>query len=285
MSVIPSFNVVAVLKLRDKLVEKVFEPRYHDTPEREHFDYLVTALADATNYKYTRDVLYESARELTGVELTPALCFEFAWRLAGNVDRLANEQPVRHWQGQGQDEWAPLQIIRIVQSRNRFGEYGHLASVRILSGTACPLVMTRYLSRAFASGLARKAGFSQRNGHYPYTDAKQLVNIRFVGQIEAAKSTQEPKFGPIHCPPSMLEFNREILRLRLRLTPCPNKWTHPCHRCVVGYETCFAATHRYDYVKAHCLSCGLTTYFDPEDTSGHCIECTTKENTKKQGGP
>lgn len=286
MDRVPVFNIPAIVALRKRLVETVFLPRYHESPEGVQFEYLVDDLGLALGNKYNRDAVYETVRALVGIELTPQLCGEFAWRLAGNLPALAAGRPVLPWTGPRGNFWAPLQVMRVIHARDqRSDEFGSQVEFRVLAGDACPNVISRFLRRRYTNALARRIGFSKRNDqHFPYHDVRQLVNLRMVAMIDAAKSQFDLKFGEIRCPPSMFEHNREILRVRVRLQPCPQNWIHACHRCVVGYVNCIGGTHRLDYEKKFCSHCGMEAYFDPADINAdRCVLCMDKQRTAKQG--
>lgn len=278
---IPTFNVTAINALRDRLIERVFIPRMNESPQGEHLTYLVQDLCATLPPGILRDAVYETARQLLDVELTPAVYQRFAWRLAGNLPTLRAGRPVLPWTVQIENEWVPVQIIKADLDKNRRDELGHTMYMRILAGTPTGMVTSRFFTRRFAFALARRLGFSKRNGHFPYTDPSQLVNLRLTAEIDAAKSTTEPRFSQMLGTPAVIDANRELLRLRLHLDPCPNGWRHPCHNCVVGYLTCPAATHRQDYVKAMCHSCSTEAYFDPDSTSGKCVACERRDVIKR----
>lgn len=276
MDRLPSFNIAAINALRDRIVERVFLPRYHESPQGSQFEWLVDDLCAALPPNIKRDVVYETARQLLDVELKPPLCLEFAWRVAGNLARLKEGKVVKPWASQEIDEWVPLQIVRVTPGRNQYDEIGHFATMRVLAGSPCPKVIHRFFGRRFSNAMARRLGFSRRNGQYPFADTAQFVNLRFLGKIEVDKCRDEPKYGAVECPQSMIDYNREILRVRLHIIECPNGWVHPCHRCVIGYQTCPAGTHRQDYVKAFCHGCSTDAYFDPDSKSEHCVQCSVK---------
>jgi hypothetical protein len=285
MTRLPSFNISAITDLRSRLIERVFLQRYHETVEGVQLDYLVNDLSQLLPKPMRRDAIFETARQLLGIELTPEVCFNFSWMLAGNVPTLKAGRAVMAWHGQVSDEWVPLQATRCeLQRHPRTNDLGDLLTLRILAGSPTGMVTTRFLSRRFATALGRRIGFSASYEKYPFSEAKQLVGLRFLGEIMAAKSHKEPRFENIKCPASLIDYNREVLKIRLHHVPCERGYTHPCHRCVIGYRDCPAGTHRETYVKQFCTKCGEENYFDPDAKSEHCIKCSDTAKLKKPSG-
>lgn len=281
---IPTFNVTAINALRDRLMERVFVPRIHESPQGEQFNYLVNDLCATLPEGIPRDAIFETARQVLDVELTPAVCLRLAWRIAGNLPTLKAGLPILPWTSQVNDEWVPAQIVKVspaVKMRNNRAERGHEMFIRVQAGTPCCQVTSRFLTRRFSFALARRLGFTKRTGRFPYTDPMQLVNLRFIGEILAEKSATKIWLGRIHMTTSIIDSNRELLRLRLHLDPCPNGWTHPCHNCVVGYLTCPAGTHREDFQMAFCRHCGLDAFFDPETSTEICVACARRTPAKQ----
>lgn len=280
---LPSFNIPAIIALRDRLVNEVFIERYNETPDGVQLDWLVRDLASRLPKTIVRDAIFETARQLVGVELKPEICFNFSWYIAGNLPLLKSGRPVGPWRVQVADEWAPLQAVQATVERNRFGEIGTSVRFRVLAGTATSLIVTKFIGRRFGVALARRIGFSASYEKYPFSDAKQLIGLRFLGELSAAKSTlAEPRFEQIACPASMIDYNRGLLKLRLHHEPCPKGYIHPCHRCVVGYRDCPAGTHRMSYEKRFCEGCGTDAYFDPDSSSPLCVTCDERARLRTQ---
>lgn len=288
MTRLPSFNITAITELRNRLIERVFIERYNETVEGVQLDFLVNHLSQVLPGSLRRDAIFETARQLLGIELTPEVCHKFCWMLAGNMPVLKSGRAVVAWHGQVSDEWVPLQATRCEFGRHpKHNALGDMLTLRILAGSPTGMTTTRFLSRRFAVALARRLGFSAHYEKYPFSEAKQLVGLRFLGEITPLKSTTEPRFDRIECPQSLVDYNRELLKLRLHHIPCPRNYLHPCHRCVVGYRDCPAGTHRLTYVKQICPKCGEETYFDPDsrpktEAPWHCIKCTDTATLKNK---
>jgi hypothetical protein len=275
---LPRLNVAGILSLRDKLMERVFYGRYNTTPRNVDLDALVKALQKQLPRGVQYDTLFETARQLLGVELTPEICLEFSWLLAGNLPRLRRGDVITPWTHQPEDEWVPLHVTAARPHRNRYGQVGWLYEFLVLGGRPSSCRIVRFWSRTAGQVIGRRLGFTPVWGQYAMTEGEQLVGLRLWGLIAAARSPQEPKFGEIACPAATLQYNRKLLKLRFHYTPCPEGWTHPCHRCVIGYAECAAGTHRKTYTQGFCEGCGQDdAYFDPDRDSRHCVQCLTRE--------
>ncbi len=278
----PSFNIPGILGLRNRLLDEVCAAHFNCSLEGAELEAFVSRLRRILPGGISRDVLFESARQLAGIELTPNRALRFCWQLAGNLPRLRAGRAVVEWHNQEQDEWVPLQVIAADIRRNRKDEIGYELRFRVLAGTPCPLVLIRFWSKRFCYLLGRRVGFTAPRQNMPFTDGRQFVNLRLLGRIEAAKSSPQPTFFEVNCPPSCFDYNRALLRKRMHLEPCPNGWRHPCHRCAVGYLECPAATHEQTYEERFCEGCSKPAAFDPGATTPHCVSCTERENLRRK---
>ncbi len=126
--------------------------------------------------------------------------------------------------------------------------------------------------------VARRLGFSRPGKSHPYRAPADLVGLRGYAKVSAERSRTQPELREIEGPPAIVTWNRSaVLDLRCRHKQvCPNGWTHPCHQCAIGYETCAAATHYLTLVVRACPECrNPEALTDPEDTL--CLECTRKQ--------
>lgn len=278
---LPRYNLPAIFQMRTRLLERVFLVRFHVALQGEELDTLVSDLRRNLPSGIKRDALFETARQIAGVELTPKLAFRFSWLLAGNIPLLRAGSAVRFWGVQPCDEWVPLQVIRADHLRNRKNELGFQFTFLALAGRAVTLRLEKFWPHRACRLVARNAGFTSRRGPMSYRQGAQLVGLRFLGKIEAARSHGQPWFFETRCPPSCLQYNRELLKKRFHIVPCPNGWTHDCCRCAVGFEACPAATHRKTYVLQNCPSCGETAPFDPEASSPNCVHCDERNRLRR----
>lgn len=267
-------RLAAVETLRDQLVLRVLQHHHGQQVTPEVADALVRQLQREIS-RVPAATLYESLRPLIGMTLTPKLATEFAWRLAGNTRALRQGRPALPWTAQTEDEWSVFHILGMRGERRPDGRLGYRVRLLLMTGTGCPMTITVFWGRKFIPVLARRLGLTFSRGKYPYQHPLQIVGLRFLGKVERVLSLHEPRFHKIRVTPSLLARNRqEVLSYRARVTPCPERYNHPCHRCWVGWETCPGGVHRYDYVEQTCPRCGdEQALFDPEYGFDRCIAC------------
>lgn len=232
-----------------------------------------------------RDVVVESVRYLAGTVLTEVEAIRLAWRLSGNLPRLRQGLPVHAWTVQQQDEWVPLQINRCVRTRNPRGRVGYDFTFRILAGTPAPLQITQFWSSRVVKYVSRQIGFSAPWGTYPYRSARDMVGLRLLGRVEVALSRAVPVFREVAGSNSLIQWNRRhVLKLRLRVGQvCPERYTHACFRCPIGYEQCPAGTHAKTYEIGRCPVCQTeNALFDPEDRTLACYVCNNRQRMRKE---
>jgi len=283
----PKFNLRAIASRRDAIKNTILR-RGPVTVRGGEVERLIADIRGCLPRSVRYDVVFESIRNLVGVQLDYGHAAQTAWRLAGNVHRLVQGRPAPLWAAQQEPEWVPLHAISGVLGRNARGRLGYTYRLKILAGTPCPMVVTVFWSRQFLSFLARQVGFSAPWQKYPYVHGTELVHLYFMGHIDPLRSRFEPGFSEYGAPQSMIKRNRErVLRLRKRFNEqCPYGWTHECHRCYKGYELrdnydgCPAGTHRLNYVRKLCLGCERDSYFDYDQSREKCITCLRKERLK-----
>ena len=95
MSDFKTYQLKRVLKLKNRLLQETTLPYYSCTLEGDDFSRFVRAIQVGMPNGIPLDTLYESTRYLAGEELAAARLEELSWRLAGNVDRLKDGNPVR----------------------------------------------------------------------------------------------------------------------------------------------------------------------------------------------
>lgn len=275
MSDLPVYNLKQIQELRESIFRRVLFPRLCTVPTGPVFDSLVTDLHQELPGRIRRDVVYETTRQLLGHELTTELAKEFAARVAGNLHRLRANLPATPWVGQREDEWVPVQVVRVELGKRR-EQIGHYISVVVLAGGCCPSRLTRFWRREMFGAMSARVGFTPRWGKLPFTAAEQFVSLRFMAKIEAARSAEQPIFTEVGVPASHKDWNLAVLKRRFKIIPCPNGWTHVCHHCAVGLEACAAATHLKTYEMKFCHSCHENVPFDPESPSSYCVKCTER---------
>jgi len=274
---LPGYPLPRILKLRDKIYDRLL-PRYaHLSLAGGDVMLLAEELTAQLPPSVPLPVLLDTARQLLDIPLTPEFLREFSWRVAGNLLRLKQGIPAIPWRAPGVEEWVPVQVLRVDPAPDKAGKGGrYTLQLRVLAGSACPRILFKTFGKESLQVASRHFGFSRRRGKYPYQSPYLLVNLRFYIWLEPKLSRgDEPGFFEIRCPASCLEFNAELLRLRFRADGrvCPENFSHDCHRCVVGYLRCPAATHRMDLVERMCTACGKLGWFDPEASLEKCIVC------------
>lgn len=278
MTELPRFDLTRIIKLRDKLVEEVFFPRYDVTIEEAVFRAVVDALRHRLPRAISGHTVYETSRQLLGRILTPQLAWEVAWRIAGNVDRLKRGIVVNPWVGQAEPEWVPVQVVRVDPARHpRRPEIGAAVVVQVMAGGCCPMRLESFWKRNLMGALAQRIGFTPSWGKRPFSHVEQYVGLRFLALIDPKRCEGgKPGYFEIGVPSGFLDWNVSLLKKRFKDIPCPKGWSHECHNCAQGYEVCPAATHFRTYVKRYCTHCVAEALFDPESPSLYCVTCTRK---------
>ena len=273
----PSFSITKILELRDRLNTRVFYPRFGLTVDGPVIDELVNALLAELPDGIVVDTLYETVRQLVPLVLTDKLCKPWSWRIAGNVTLLKSRQVVSPWVRQPVDEWVPMQILHVTPTRARSGKVGYNVIFRVLAGRPCSLAIEKFWSRGVMQALTKRVGFTWNDGPRPFLDPTEFSQLRIIGLIEAARSTEKPFFHRVDCPSNFLEYNKKILDHRHKVKyPCPRGFRHACHQCAVGYDQCVAGTHYHTYVLKECPACANPQApFEPN--KDHCVLCTRKE--------
>lgn len=274
---LPRYSVPAILKLRDRLCQRLI-PRYSPLAlGGSEVELFADELAALLPKSVLLPALMDTVRQLIGTELTPEFLRDFSWRLAGNLASLKEGRTVVPWRSPGIEEWVPMQVLRVDPAPDYRGKGGrHTLRLRILAGSACPLLISKTFSKESLVVASRHFGFSKYQGQHPYLAAQLMTSLRFYGLLDPAKSRRDlPGFFQIRCPPGCLEHNTEILRIRFRThgKTCPRNYQHDCHQCAIGYETCPGGTHRKDLMERLCDTCGKIAWFDPELPPEKCIGC------------
>jgi hypothetical protein len=265
---IKRFSLQRIFKLRDKLIQALrpyLDKNVIGETVRDLTEDVYNALPPFTSH----DAVFETCRTLAGTRLTMAAAAEFSWRIAGNLDNLLNGIPVIPWSRQIEDEWLPVQVLRLDPAHVR-GKSGFMARFRVLAGSYCPGIFEQFLTRASCAAIARAIGFSRTR---PYMCGAHLTNLRFAVFIEAARSTEQLYFKDIACPASMKSHNIELIDIRVRNKPCLFNYDHMCESCAEGYITCPAAVFQQPLVYQHCSKCDATKAFDLSRSGEMCLNC------------
>lgn len=276
---LPTFPLTAIEQRQAKLFADGFSDYVGKSLVGDVFHSLVTEVRSVLG-GVSHDAVFESLRHLAGEVLTERSGTLTAWRLAANLGLLRKSQAVCPWTRQSQDEWVPILFLSCRPERTRYGRVAWAFTAAIVGGTPCGMTVTISLTGSACVLVARRAGYSRHGGKFVYRNHADLVGLRFVARILAARSQTAPYIGEIHCPPTFVQWNRKtVLGLRCRQgQKCPNAWSHPCHLCAVGYETCPAATHYRTYIQQMCPRCGREdAVADPDRLVGVCLACELQQ--------
>lgn len=276
-----------MFKLRKALIEELTAfkgDRVHE------ISIIVDAVAEVLPKRILRETLEESLRGLVSLVLTEELITTTAHRLAGNVKRLGACRAAPVWACQRFAEWVPVQIVsvcrRTANVRGSGKQHGADLRLKIMAGTSCPLLISKWKSVRWLYHFASKMGFSRRfnhghSGQFPYQVPEQYTSLRMAVLIEPKLSVGAPGFVNVATTAALRQWNLGVIKRRLRLDgfKCPenNPPAVPCHRCWRGYVSCPAGTHRLDFTRGECVRCRENTMIDTEQ--GHmCPRCLYKTN-------
>lgn len=236
--------------------------------------------------KLHRDTVVDSVRHLAGKPFTQAVLEDTCWRLAGNVPRLRERKAVTPWHVQRMPEWVPAQVVSCKTARGSKDRVGGYFGFRILGGTPCPSIAFKWWSFKFCRFVATDFGFSKpsrsRILSAPYVAPEQFVSLRLNLLIDPELCGEEPGFHQIEFSSEHRAWNSKVIKCRFRTDPdfeCKMEETPddlPCHKCPLGFKSCFAGAHREDWVEQHCAGCDQKTWFDPETSKDRCIDCAVQ---------
>jgi len=152
---------------------------------------------------------------------------------------------------------------------------------RIVQGFGCPLEIDwHWSSKYVAFRASRPDGFGFKRPKFnkpqtgrPYQQYSTLVGMRFAADLSVTADGKKV-LDDVRCGQSLQEYNRALTEMRYRSTfDCPMEYTHPCHHCHKGQESCPAACHPQDYVTKVCSACGQESEHDEYWGFGVCTRC------------
>ncbi len=294
-----SYSLHRVFNRRDKLFRRVAPKFLGKKLVDDTINELVSEVCEVMPSSISRPVIFQSLFGLVGESPTKQELFDTFWRLAGNVHRLMQAEPVHPWNVQHSTEMVPAQVLEVETVRQN-NKVTQSVLFQFLAGSPSSLKAHQYWSSRKCAYLARRKddsgnGFmfsrnpgsrSRREAKYPYTDPRQLVGMRCLVLVTPELSEDGPNFQEVKFTPSLSAHNRELLKRRARVDEgyiCPQGFnrTHACHVCYVGRDKCSAACHPRTYEVDNCPSCGQEAYFDRKDFTGYCVNCTAEMKKKK----
>jgi hypothetical protein len=274
-------DIARVFAVRDKICAQACRHVGTLLTGAAYEDLLVSVLAAIPTASAT--ALRLSARALLDRTLTNDALFDFAWRMAGNSKALKQGIPVPGWGVQRAAEWMPLHVTSAQIGHNRKDESGHQLAFRVLAGTACPLLVRRFWTKAQAGFVSQLLGYNRIAGR-PFEGAEHLVGLLLYGLFDPELSAEKPGFQQVYVPGTMLKHNVALIKGRLE-KPCPTApyhYWHDCDVCTIGYDNCPFALHPRTYTRGPCADCGeAEAVFDP-DHPERCVACTLNRIMKEK---
>lgn len=277
---LPRVCVSAIFRRKKDIAEDAAVLGYlRTTPRGDYFEAFVRAVHNKLPKYVPYDHVRESMYDLAGHDVTSRALDSLSWRLAANVSKL-KAGPVYAWRGQTSPEWVVSQVVGVYRGNNYSGMPGAFVELLVLSGSAVGCLLVKFWTVKFARFLSDRAGFSKPWKPTPMEDMSQYFGMRMYLHLTPEKSKETPDFDVIDFSPSMLAWNKELLKKRSRLDdelfkcPCNLPKTLACHNCVIGVDRCPAATHQHTYVKKFCEACNKESWFDPAKPRRKlCVPC------------
>lgn len=289
----PRYNLEVIARLRRRLDEDVLGDSYGVVFAGADYDALVDKVMTVMPTTVKRPVVWDSLRDVAGVQLLAPVARELVWRLAGNIDRLRKGIPVPRWAGQVEAEWVPLQVMSVrlsVQKRTLTSgkvvkKPGGWMRFRVLAGYPAGLEVVKFVSTALASRMSPTLGFARwdrekfqwsqvPSDKRPFRDIRDFGRLRLYGLVSPETCKDGLSFTDIRCPPGAKSWNQALLKKRKRVGfSCPFNYTHDCCVCPVGWTACPAACHAFTFLSKICSICKKQAWHDPQVTEAHCVGC------------
>jgi len=273
---VPRTPISAVLSLRNRLNGrfKLFEDK---TADRLHMQHLLDTICSASS-AVQRCAVQETIRTLADAVLTSDLLQMLSAKIAGNVTELAAGKTVPIRAALAKSVIIPtiLYISTATAVRNRFDEIVTQLRVDSITGDTAGQVFNWDITRGVARVLASRIGFSGITHNYPFVAPEQLSGLYVYVNLTGSDYSNDPAIKDVLEMDNIIQYNRKhVLKLRCRSgEQCPNKFTHPCHKCAMGRDRCPAATHLQTYVFATCNCCRVErSIVDPATNNGLCLDC------------
>ena len=230
----PAFGLRNVFKRRNKLTTELLS--YLDV--RLTADLLDEVINVISEYlpKVQPTVLENCLRVFIDQILTRDKIIEIAWRFAGNLKTLQTGKSVFPWMNQKYIEWVPVSVVKTAKNKDKI-----TVTLRILSGTPCPMLIFFNWKEGNIRYISRLVGFTSERQSRPLSHYSNIVGMVFCGCLIPALSANQPTFPTesIYCSSSMLDNNKKLIDSRNRqLTPCIRNYSWDCYRCHVGLDQC-----------------------------------------------
>jgi hypothetical protein len=273
------FNFSSVKKRRNNIAAFLLESYLNVPLVGNMLQQITSELLDILPSTVVATAVFETVRVMAGTSMDRKKIQEFAWRVAGNVDKLVDGEPVIPWTRQLDDEIVPVRVELVTPSRRK-NDFGFMFTCRALAGSPCPTTFSQFFSSRSCKALSRAVGFSNTPwGLHQYGGLGQhFTNLMFFAHIEAERSRDKPVFRTISVSSGMHRANKALIEVRCRTKPCPRGLPVSCVNCHFGYTDCSYAVHPKTFVEAHCNTCDKNAFFDPDAPGIMCINCQHKNN-------
>lgn len=259
-------------------------------------DKLHAALPKGSNI--LRVTLSNSLMDLLKKELNQDNLINTCWRIAGNMNKLKDQETVNAWRRQDEFEWVPVQVQEVTTEKAMRGLH-NVFVFEALAGTMASMKFaqtwsfkkTRYLatfkdpkSNGFGFGKSRLNARGEQKGKLLLNDFRQFCGLRCFLLIDPEESTYEPCAVEVGHSSATTLFNRELIRRRDRAeNDCIKQLgVFECYHCPYGTDNCEIATHPVTYETGECGQCSKKAFFDPQEIQyeNMCINCAYEARRK-----
>lgn len=272
----PKYVMPQVYKLYHKLLEdwRLISHMYTE-PDAPEFRQFVGDLQKMLPKGIAYQTLYDSLQELAETALTETGVSRAVWRLAGNIPRLRQGDPVPRWRGQTADEWVPVKIIGSKPHLTRRRKFGSVFTARILAGTPAGEKCEFFWTQKYCQVCCRDFGFSPPK--QPCRENAEFVGLQCL--IYVLGGHTDIRFKHIRVMGWQKTANKALLKLRTRHPDtkfrCPRNYPEdvPCFRCPAGVDACPAAVRAKSCIQGLCPGCKTRAWFERDDPL-LCRDCT-----------
>lgn len=207
-----------------------------------------------------------------GQSLDRQTLVQMAARLAGNTDQLRLGRPVGTWQGQPYPEWVLLVVTYGERHVTKRGKVGGVLHFRTMSGSPAGLDFNQFFPDGVLARMAAEIGIKKK-GRRPYVHPAEFGRAKLVGLLEPGA---ELKIGRFAIKDALKKQNYALLLSRTEDRDCPKAYSHPCHQCHIGYDSCPNGTHPRTYEWRRCANDRQKQHggwFEPGDCEEVCLAC------------
>lgn len=129
-----------------------------------------------------------------------------------------------------------VQVIQIVSVRN--GPEVKILHVVMLTGEHAGKVLPLRLSDRALLSLAMKLKYRYRSGKMPITQATDLVNNRFLAEMQGEASRYKLDFRTVRVTASLRKWNKKVYEVRHNGRACPITGNKDCNLCEQTSQEC-----------------------------------------------